>query len=353
MSELIELPKDRDSLLAVFTDNAKLAEYYAIVEQEVSGIAHDMSTKKGRDQCASDAYKVSRTKTAVGKVGKELSAHYKDIPKKIDSGRNWWETQMDGLRDRIRAPLDVWEKAEKQRVEAHQSNIEGIKSSCVFTSGVASKDLQETLSKVQSIRMGDQWEEFEPLAARAKDDAIEVLNAAIEVAIKREQEAEELARLREEKAAQEKAEQERLIAEAAAKEAEDKAKREAQAAIEASQQREREAKEAAEKAEADRVAAIQAQKEAEEAAKAEREAAIERERLAVEQARKDEQQRQEAERIRLDNERQARERDTENKKRVNNEILDDLIQAGIDDSEARLIIAAIVKGRIRNVQINY
>lgn len=353
MSELIELPTSIDSQLAVFTESGKLDGYVQIVKDHVGGVVYDMSTKKGRDQCASDAYKVAKTKAAVEKVGAALSAHYKEVPKKIDASRRSWKEQMEKLQAEIRAPLDAWEKAEKERVEAHQEAILSIKGFGANLAGSTSDQLKNALEAVHSIRMGEHWEEFEPLAARAKDEAIEALNAAIENAIKREQEAEELARLREEKAAQEKAEQERQIAEAAAKEAEEKAKREAQAAIEESQRREREAKEAADKAEADRIAAILAQKHAEEAAKAEREAAIERERLAVEQARKDEQQRQEAERMRLENERQARERDTENKKRVNNEILDDLIQAGIDDAEARLIIAAIVKGRIRNVQINY
>jgi len=48
-----------------------------------------------------------------------------------------------------------------------------------------------------------------------------------------------------------------------------------------------------------------------------------------------------------------REKDTANKKRVNNEILADLANAGLDEATAKLVITAVAKGLVRNVKINY
>lgn len=77
-------------------------------------------------------------------------------------------------------------------------------------------------------------------------------------------------------------------------------------------------------------------------AEADKQAAIdaERQRVAAEQAQ------QAAEALR-------REKDTANKKRVNNEILQDFIAAGLSEECAKTAITAMAKSLVRNVKINY
>src|SRR5690606_39304414 len=71
-TELVTLPA-YENALQVFTDEEALEKIYAEVEAKVAGVVYDMSTKKGREQCASDAYKVARSKQAVEKLGAKLS----------------------------------------------------------------------------------------------------------------------------------------------------------------------------------------------------------------------------------------------------------------------------------------
>lgn len=73
----------------------------------------------------------------------------------------------------------------------------------------------------------------------------------------------------------------------------------------------------------------------------------------IEQVKQDEINRQQREQQALANEQARREDDTEHKRQVNNEILADLTDSGIDDNSAKKMIALIVKGLVRNIKITY
>ena len=79
---------------------------------------------KGRDAIASQAYKVSKSKTAVDNHGKDLVAGIKAQAAVIDRDRKAWRDQCDALRDEIRKPLDEWEKLKK--IEFSQLKIESL-----------------------------------------------------------------------------------------------------------------------------------------------------------------------------------------------------------------------------------
>ena len=98
----------------------------AQVREKVSGTVYDMKIRKDREACAADAYKVTRTKTAVEKMGAALSAKYKEVPKQIDAQRRDWNAKMDSLRDEVRKPLTEWEEAEDRRVGQHRANLANI-----------------------------------------------------------------------------------------------------------------------------------------------------------------------------------------------------------------------------------
>lgn len=68
--ELIELPAP-DTCLQVFTNQSMLDEILDTVRQRVIGTVYDMSKRKDREACASDAYKVARTKAAMEKLRAE------------------------------------------------------------------------------------------------------------------------------------------------------------------------------------------------------------------------------------------------------------------------------------------
>ena len=42
-----------------------------------------------------------------------------------------------------------------------------------------------------------------------------------------------------------------------------------------------------------------------------------------------------------------------NKRRVNREVVDDLVAAGLTEEQAKAVVTAIAKGKVRNVRIAY
>src|SRR5690606_11245187 len=193
-TELVTLPA-YENALQVFTTEEALDRLYAEVEAKFAGVVYDMTTKKGRDQCASDAYKVARSKQAVEKLGAKLSAEYKEIPKKIDASRRRIKERFDALQEQIRQPLNEWEAEEEARVNRHKIAVAwfaAIAADC----GETSADIRSALKEVEATQIDHTWEEFEAEAHRAKAKSLEALRAALAAREKYEAEQAELARLR-------------------------------------------------------------------------------------------------------------------------------------------------------------
>ena len=314
------------------------------LEAEVRAIATDISTEAGRKAVASLAYKVARSKTALDEMGKQLVADLKAQTGKIDAERRTIRDRLDALRDEVRKPLDDFERAEKTRVDGHEVAIAAILQAAQV-GDLDAAGIKARLEQVGSLTQRD-WQEFATRATATADEVRKALQAALALAEKREAEAAELARLRAEQAERERREREERIAAEAAERAkaaaEAKAEQDAAAAAAkaaAEQQRiEREKAEAiarAEKAEADKKAAA-------EKAERDRLAAIETERKRVADAAAKEA----AEKVR-------RERDKAHRAKINNEALAVLTSLGLETETGKVIIAAIAKGDVPHISIEY
>src|SRR5690606_10000797 len=121
-TELVTLPAYEDAL-QVFTTDEALDRIYAEVEAKVTGVVYDMSTKKGRDQCASDADTGAGSAAAVEKLGAKRSAEDKGSPRRIDPSRRRIKEPCDALQEQIRQPLNEWEQAEDARQAKHNQNL--------------------------------------------------------------------------------------------------------------------------------------------------------------------------------------------------------------------------------------
>ncbi|MEQ4907386.1 cell envelope biogenesis protein TolA [Proteus vulgaris] len=290
--------------------NQMLEHIKSLAEEERKELDSDLSVVKNRKAFASLAYKVTQTKTAIDKAGKLVVDDLKELPKKVDAARKLFRDELDSLSDGIRKPLTEWEAQEKAREEA-----EALKKQIEI-------DHEEALQMNELFDLRKAEEERKRIA-------------------------------REEEMKRQAAEQARLEAE-----------RKAQQEIEASAKREREAKEAAERAEREKQEAIQraeqAAKEAKE--KAERDAKEAQERaerekqLAIEAERK---KAQEAEQVRLAEEERKRQEEAKrqankvHQKEINNQAMQDLIDAGIPEECAKNCIIAIAKKLVSNVKIHY
>lgn len=340
------------------------AKMYADIDAELAGRTVDLTTEKGRKQVASDAYKISKLKTAMAAKAGELVADQKAIIQTVTKTRQEMEAEFDKRRDIARAPLTEWEETVKvieERAKAERSFMMTIRAQSV--DGVLVADM--TSDQLSGLRDNRKAMEFTPdLYGDASSDlwasnitVVDWLDGAIEAAQKSERDAAELEELRQMRAeaeakkaaelaeieAREEAERQRIAAEEAAKK---------QAAAEAERKAKAD-KEARDKAETDAAAKIKAAEDASrlavEKAKADADAAIKK--AADDQAAKEK-----AERDRIEAEQaetKRREADQDHRRAINRNILTALADCGLDEEQAKAVVIAMSKGQVPHVSIKY
>lgn len=322
------------------------------VKAKYADFVPDVSTRKGREEIASQAFSVAKKKNEIDKLGKEHVACLKAQAAIVDGERKViWDT-LEALQHQIRKPLTEFETREKARVAMIEEQLAGLVALTRFD---ASPSADEIAARIRALEMSNfnEWEEFQDRADKARVEAVTSLGVMLADARKREAEQAELARLRaaeeariqkereeaiaREAAAAAKAEADRVAAQEAAKaEAARLAVLAEKAAAEARLAKaEADAKAAAEKAEADRIAA------AEKAAR-DAQAAVEAERLRIA-----------AEKVAADRLTAMREADRAHRAKINSAAALALVEAGLEPDAARTAIIAIASGNVPNVKINY
>lgn len=341
---------EQNAIAVAFQKENGIQDLFDRMAEQARSIVPDVSTKKGRDAIASQAYKVSKSKTAVDNHGKDLVAGIKAQAAVIDRDRKAWRDQCDALRDEIRKPLDEWEQAEKDRIALIENKINSLKQE--FGSGF-SDDIKRDIERIKSIEIDDSFMEFQDKAKLQKYETLELLESILAESLQREEQEAQQEKLR-------IAEQERLQQE-----------RDAQIAREAAEKATREAEEKA-RFEAERVEREKREAEQREARlKAEKEAALLREeqlkQQAIEQAKQAEIQKQqaiEAERLRIEAEQAARIKadqeaeaarlaNKEHMRSINREILNKLCEIGLDEGQAKAVITAIANNQVPCVSVKY
>jgi colicin import membrane protein len=280
------------------------------IAERARSFVPDVHTSAGRKAVASLAAKVSKAKTTIDDMGKELVDGLKELPKKVDVSRKQARDFLDALRDEVRKPLTDWEAEEARKVA-------------------------EAAEKVEAERKAKEMATAHELA--------NFMNADFDRKAEERKQAAELAR---------KQNEERIARESA-----DKATREAEARAkaeqEASARREREAKEAQERAERQKSEAEARAKAAEERAASERQQAAEREQRASEDATRRERERRQAEELKAKQEQDRREADKKHRSQVLAEVTEDLLAFGIDSETASDLALAISLGKIRHTGVKF
>jgi len=321
------------------------------VRQEVSTEVPDTETKKGRDRIASLAAKVSKSKVAVEKPGRDYLKRLKEMPKVVEEELREFVRSMDALRDETRQPLTEWEEAEESRVVMHQASVDSLRVQSVEEMFAA--EIAALIESVEGIQIDERYEEFEAEAHRVKAATLATYGDALAKRQAHEKEQAELEQFRAEQAAQSQREREQQLvreaeertraeaAQAAQAEREAVIRREAEAKAQ-SEARERQLQQQAESAERERLASQQRAEQAEKdaVAKAEAATAAERERYLNEQK---EVARQAA----------LREADQANKAKVNRAALDAFIAGGMPEDCAKQAVVMIAKRQIPHIAITY
>ena len=276
----------------------------AMIEAEVSAEVPDTTTAKGRKSIASNAYKVSQSKTLLDGMGKKLADDLNAQLKPINAERKIARDSLDELKDVIRQPLTEWEE-EQAQIKAQAEAKEAAKA--LAAQVAADYELAELMDN-----------EFNRQRA-------EYIQAELKAQLEHE------AQLKSEAAAQAKIE-----AETAAKAIIDKAEADKLAAEQAAAEQVTRAKVAAENAEADRISALKK-------AEADKQAAIEKEQA-----------------------RQAAEKEAVTlatldrlKNRAHVGVIRKLAKEhlmlidGVDEAIAKAIVMAISNGNVAHTQITY
>lgn len=181
-----------------------LQQFIDLVKAEIEGEVPDLTTRKGRERIASLAAKVSKSKTAVEKPGRDYLRRLKEMPKVVEAELREFVTKMDTLRDETRRPLTEWEAAEDARINRHNDRLNWLKTLADDLGELSSLHIKGLIAEAEGIQLGAHWEEFEAEAATAKDKVLSTLRAALQKREQFEAEQAELARLRRE--AEERAE---------------------------------------------------------------------------------------------------------------------------------------------------
>ena len=157
--------------------------------REAAILVPDLSTGKSRQEIASMSGKVSSSKVVLEKLGKGLVDGEKELIaarlKRIDginASRNKIKTELDALRDEVRAPLTQWEKdqaAEKARI-ALEIQIEACHAQALIDNEVFDQRL-ELAHQAKEVKL-----QMEELAIQQKAQKIAqemVIEAARKVTV--------------------------------------------------------------------------------------------------------------------------------------------------------------------------
>jgi hypothetical protein len=192
------------------------------IEAEVKTWKFDVTTEKGRKECASKSYSIRTTKEAIDKLGLQLTEGWRTSTARVNAERKAVEARLAALAESVRAPVTAWEQRDARRVQAHRDAINGINALVDYLDGITIEAVESRLATLHAMPPRD-WEEFAEKASNAMGAAEEKLGDLLEQLNAAEAERVRLAK----EAAAAQARREAEIAEAARKEAEARAHQEA------------------------------------------------------------------------------------------------------------------------------
>lgn len=189
------IPLEDNKAIEAFKNEGGLEPLLSAIEAECRAQPQVLNTKNGRENIASLAYKIARTKTFLDDFGSKLNAPYQAEIDRINAGRKLAKTRLQALQDEIRAPLTKWEAEEKVRIAAHEEKLKWIESLIVWGADmpkpITSAMIQGRIDLITSDARD--WQEYATRAEKVKAAALEALRADLETTAAAEAEAAETA----------------------------------------------------------------------------------------------------------------------------------------------------------------
>lgn len=208
--ELIVIEKK--TAAAAFHDDVEVTKFYDLVKEKALALTDgaDMATKKGRDAVRSTAAKISKTKTALDRIGADEADEMRRQVATIDGRRKLIREKFDELRDETRKPLSDWEEAEKARVTRIEETIAKVRDLGRIAFGETARQIQDRIDQLPTHDLSF-YAEFKDEAQLVLETSYNALVQAKTVQENREKEQaeleeqrRELARMQEEQRARER-----------------------------------------------------------------------------------------------------------------------------------------------------
>ena len=193
------LPEEINPVTLFGKDNESLQPILERVKKEILSIVPDVSTAKGRKAITANVSRVTSTKTALDKLGKEHVAAQKEELKDFDKQRKHAFTFLEDLQKEARKTLTEWEDKEKERI----AKCEGVVNAFIQSGkdsenwmNYSAEELTDLLQSVDEVTITKRLAEFEEEAEIAKKESIKKINEAIQNRNKYDEDQEELEQLR-------------------------------------------------------------------------------------------------------------------------------------------------------------
>jgi len=339
----------------IYREEGLVEQLLAAIQQEIDDQPVDLKTTAGRKALASLSRSISTRKVQIETAGKALTEEHRKAVSAVNDIKKVVVDGMDALRDKARAPLDAWERAEDERASRADTIEATIATLPQQPLGATVADIDAALEEMKAIGIDEAtFRNRKEAMEEARTRGLDILWERRLAAVKAPDDAAELARLR-------KADEDRQAAEAAAeqKRQDDARKAEAKAA------EEQRAADAAKKAAADAEARVRAEQEAERLAEQQ---AADAKVAAAEKAQRDAEQAladQEAKRVADEAaaaaaaeaeaaETAKRERSTKHRAAVMGRAEAAVMQYGTVSPEASIaIVKAIVAGKVPGVTLEF
>lgn len=199
------------------------------LRKEGEAFKSDISTPKGRSELKSFAFKFTKAKTEIVRLGKDLVDGARKTIKETDAECKRFSTAVDEIRGKARQPLTDWEAIDKDRIAKIEEEL------MVFLA-VEDREYEDSVGLEGTINMLKAYTidapldkffmEFTAIAIKNRDRALTHLTAKHIIIKKEEDDAAEARRAEEKRVEDERVAREKEVAEKAA----EKAKAEAEKA---------------------------------------------------------------------------------------------------------------------------
>lgn len=164
----------------ILNGNAK--EFIAEMALKVNEQVFDVNTKKGRDDIISQAFIVTKTKTAINAAAVNLTSEWRESTKKVNEDKKEICEGLDALAKKVREPVTVWEKAEEDRVCSLKTALGAIEA-LVDCEGLPSVEISHRIIVVESVEVTeDTFQEYFLNAENLKKTTLKQLKASFIIA---------------------------------------------------------------------------------------------------------------------------------------------------------------------------